>query len=277
VGRVRKMDTRSITNAACIDVLSDKKKSFILDLRIANFIVKKRNLTIMKSFRLGAIWNMLDPLLHSLVYLFVFTVIRYSSNPGNLMIGIALIRSLQQNLVYGASSNLDFTAGLKIERVRSRAIVFSELFYVIQTSFYLSFGTVMVLLLLDASYWVIPLIPLFCILNGLIWYSFGRVLSPIVQMLPDFKKIVTYFGMLMFFGSTALYPLSLTKGVHRQINLYNPFSFISEPARYIAFGGDSVQLLDPFVGVIIFIIAIFSLVFGLYMIDKQRWRWSTWS
>lgn len=271
------MDTRSITNAACIDILSDKKKSLILDLRIANFIVKKRNLAVMKSFRLGAIWNMLDPLLHSLVYLFVFTVIRYNSNPGSLMIGIALIRGLQQNLTYGASSNLDFTAGLKIERVRSRAIVLSELFYVSQTSFYLSFGTVMVLLLLDASYWVIPLIPLFCILNGLVWYSFGRMLSPIVQILPDFKKIVTYFGMLMFFGGTALYPLSLTKGIHRQINLYNPFSFFSETARYIAYGEDSYRLLDPFVGVMIFIIATIFFVYGLYIIDKQRWRWSTWS
>jgi len=271
------MDTRSITNAACIDILSDKKKSLVLDLRIANFIVKKRNLTVMKSFRLGAIWNMLDPLLHSLVYLFVFTVIRYNSNPGNLMIGIALIRGLQQNLIYGSSSNLDFTAGLKIERVRSRAIVLSELLYVIQTSFYLSFGTVMVLLLLDASYWVIPLMPLFCILNGLVWYSFGRMLSPIIQRLPDFKKIVTYFGMLMFFGSTALYPLSMTTGMHRQINLYNPFSYVVEPARYIAFGTDSIQLLDPIVGMAISIIAIFSLVFGLYIIDKQRWRWSTWS
>ncbi|MDC0055696.1 ABC transporter permease [Deltaproteobacteria bacterium] len=271
------MDTRSITNAACIDTLFDKKKSIILDLRIANFIVKKRNLAIMKSFRLGAIWNMLDPLLHSLIYLFVFTVIRYNSHPGNLMIGIALIRGLQQNLIYGASSNLDFTAGLKIERVRSRAIVLSELFYVVQTSFYLSFGTVLVLLLLDASYWVIPLMPLFCILNGLVWYSFGRVLSPIVQTLPDFKKIVTYFGMMMFYGSPALYPLSMTRGIHRQINLYNPFAFISEPARYMAFGSDSHRLLDPFVGVIIFTIATFSLVFGLYMIDKQRWRWSTWN
>lgn len=271
------MDTRSITNAACIDALSDKKKSFILDLRIANFIVKKRNLAVMKSFRLGAIWNMLDPLLLSLVYLFVFTVIRYNSNPGSLMIGIALIRGLQQNLIYGSNSNLDFSAGLKIERVRSRAIVLSELFYVIQTSFYLSFGTVVVLILLKASYWMIPLMPLFCILNSLIWYSVGRMLAPIIQRFPDFHKIVIHCTTIMFFGSTALYPLSLTKGIHRQINLYNPFSFFSETARYIAYGEDSYRLLNPFVGVMIFIIATIFLVIGLYVIDKQRWRWSTWS
>ncbi len=271
------MNRRTISNVSCIEYPSNSKESFRIDVKIGKFIVKKRNLTNVKSYSLGTIWNILNPLIISLIYLFVFTVIKYNSEPGNLLIGIAMIRGLQQSLIYGANSNLDFTAGMQIERVRSRAIIISELLYVSHLSFQLSIGTVCVLLLLGSSYWAILAIPVFCILNCLTWYSIGRVLSPIVQRFPDFKKIVTYFGMLMFFGSTALYPLSLTTGIHRQFNLLNPFSYIVEPARAISFGSDSYLELIPIVGIILIpLIAIF-MFYGLSTIDKQRWKWSTWN
>ena len=275
-GIILEMDRRVITKTKCEDFPADKKRALRLDITRASFIVKKRNLAVARSYKLGAIWLMLDPLLHSLVYLFVFTVIRYRSNPGSVMIGLALIRGLQQCLVYGASSNLDFTAGIKIERIRSRAIIISEVLHISNVSFYLSIGTIIVVLFLGASYWIVLALPIICILNGLVWYSLGRVLSPLVKRIPDFKNIVSYIAMLMFFVSPALYPLDKTEGFHRTFCLFNPFTYFSEPARAVAFGEEGYQLLNPEIAVAVSLLMLSSFFIGLYLIDKQRWRYSTW-
>ena len=163
-GRVA-VGIRKISRDGCIEYPTDEKEALRLDIKRARFIVKKKDLALAKSYRLGTIWNMLDPLILSLVYLFVFSVIRYRPEPGSLMIGLALIRGLQQNLVYGATSSLDYTAGLKIERVRTRAIIMAELMYVIQQSFYVSLGTLGVLIILNASWLIFPIFPLFPIMK----------------------------------------------------------------------------------------------------------------
>ena len=275
-GELLPMDRRVISPERCEDLAADDNEALRLDINRASFIVKKRNLAVAKSYKLGSLWLMLDPLLHSLVYLFVFTVIRYRTNPGSVMIGLALIRGLQQCLVYGATSNMDFTAGIKIERIRSRAIIFSEILHIGNISFHLSIGTVLVVLFLDASYWIIPLFPIICVMNGLVWYSLGRVMSPLVKGIPDFKNVVSYIAMLMFFVSPALYPLDQTEGFHRTFCLYNPFTFFSEPARAIAFGEEGFGLLDMQITAMVSLLLIVSFFYGLALIDKQRWRYSTW-
>ena len=75
------------------------------------------------------------------------------------MIGLALIRGMQTNLTYGACSILDYTAGLKIERVRTRAIVIAEVFYVFRHSIFTSIGTVAVLFFLKASWYIVLVFP----------------------------------------------------------------------------------------------------------------------
>ena len=202
------MGIRKISRDGCIEYPTDEKEARRLDFKRARFIVKKKDLALAKSYRLGAIWNMLDPLILSLVYLFVFSVIRYRPEPGSLMIGLALIKGLQQNLVYGATSSLDYTAGIKIERVRTRAIIMAELMYVIQQSFYVSLGTLGVLFILNASWPIFPIFPIICVLNGLTWYSIGKMLSAVVIRIPDFGKFVSYFGMLI------------------SLSIYHPKSFV---------------------------------------------------
>ena len=231
---------------------------------------------MINSYRLGALWNTLDPLFYSLVYLFIFSVIRYRPEPGSLMIGLALIRGLQSNLIYGANSSLDYTAGLKIERVRTRAIVMAEFLFVIRQSFFVSVGTIVVLLFIDAALLFIFIFPIICVLNGLTWYSFGKIISPLVVRIPDIGKLVTYFGRLMFFLSPALYPISQTTGLHREISRINPFSYFSEPSRAIAYGEKGYELLIPDWGVFLVIFILTVLTIGLRNIDKQRWEGSVW-
>ena len=154
------VDVRKISSQSCLELPEDTREAFWLDYKRARFIVKKKDLALINSYRLGALWNTLDPLFYSLVYLFIFSVIRYRPEPGSLMIGLALIRGLQSNLIYGANSSLDYTAGLKIERVRTRAIVMAELLFVIRQSFFVAVGTIVVLLFIDAALLFIFIFPI---------------------------------------------------------------------------------------------------------------------
>ena len=268
--------TRTITSESCLDEPYDGKIALRLDIRRALFVNKKQDSAKAKPFRLGVAWKILDPFFHTMVYFFVFTVIRFNTNVGSLMIGIAMIQTLQANLAFGVRSGKDYTGGLKIERIRTRVIVIADLLHVISDSLYRASSTLIVLLILGSSLWAIPAIPLLFLLNGLTWYSIGRSMIFISFRFKDFENFITYFSMMMFFMSPALYPLNMTKGLHRQFNLFNPFSYVSEPARAISFGQDSYQLLIPWVGGLIFMIVSAFLIHGFWMMDKQRWKWSPW-
>ena len=123
-------------------------------------------------------------------------------------------------------SILDYTAGLKIERVRTRAIVIAEVFYVFRHSIFTSIGTVAVLFFLKASWYIVLVFPIMCIMNGLTWYSLGKAISPLVIRIPDLGKLVTYFGRMMFFLSPAVYSVSQTTGIHREFFVQPFFLFL---------------------------------------------------
>lgn len=271
------MYRRIITNERCLEIPNDLGEARRLDIKRALFIHRKHDSVKAKSYRLGTIWKMLDPFFYSLIYLFVFMVIRFRSNIGTLMIGLALIKVLTMSLMYGARSNIDFSGGMKIERVRTRSLLLGDIIHIISNSFIHAVATLLVLLYLGTSYWALLFIPLIFIACGLFWFSVGKMLSPLVNRVNDFEKLIGYFGIMMFFISPVLYPLSLTQGAHRQLSLYNPFSYFSEPARGIAFSDDSYQLLIPWFAWVIGISTILFLIHGFRMADRQRWKWSTWS
>ena len=268
---------RKITNTRCEEFPENSSESFWLDLERARFIDKKRNLAINKSYLLGRLWLVLDPLFISLVYLFVFSVIRHRTDPGSIFVGLVLIRTLTECLKYGAVSHMDFTAGLKIERIRTRAIIMSEVIHVSTKSFFLCLGGLIVCLSLGASPWLIVALPILNIFHALIWYSFGRLLSPIISRYRDLQHGIAYLSTLIFFGSPALYPITETSGIHREINLYNPFVFICEPLRGIAFQEQGYKLLDSNVGIVLLVLSMAAFFIGIKSIDRQRWRTSIWT
>ncbi len=111
----------------------------------------------------------------------------------------------------------------------------------------------------------------------LMWYGLGSMLSPIGVKIPDTKSLVNYFGMLMFFGSPALYRIGQNSGITRKICLYNPFSYLVEFARAIILDSEDYLLLDVKIGVFYAIIFSAVLIISLIRFDKNRWRYTTWS
>ena len=113
---------RVINSEYCRELGSLSPKDLELDKNRTMFILKKKFRRISGRRRLGLIWMILDPIVTSLVYLFVFTVLRASTECTNIFIGITLFRLMQVSLKAGMNSIDDFSGGLKAERVRTRVL-----------------------------------------------------------------------------------------------------------------------------------------------------------
>ncbi|MED5271341.1 MAG: ABC transporter permease [Candidatus Thermoplasmatota archaeon] len=249
-----------------------------LDKNRATFILKKKFRRISGRRRLGLLWMVLDPIVTSFVYLFVFTVLRASAKVETIFIGITLFRLMQLSLKTGMNSIDDFSGGLKAERVRTRVLKTSMIKFRIIDSFLQSFGVALILLI----GYGIPLIGIMIFLLiaqiiGFLSEGLGMNLAPLAKNIPDLKNIVNYFLMVLFFASPALYPMSYTTGLHRTLNEFHPFPYFVETARYFA-GLDSVILeLDFRIFVLFSLILIVLTIRGYSIIDKLRWRITTWS
>jgi len=269
---------RIITPQSCVEKNERGREASLLDIKRARFIVKKKFGAIAGSRRLGQIWLVLDPLIMGLVYFFVFTVIRNNPNPVSMFIGITYVRLLQLGLRNGFNNGVDYTGGIKIERVRTRVLLMSEYILSISYTFFMCFGISMVFIIyFNTSIFETIMLYLIAYPLYLMWYGLGSMLSPIGVKIPDTKSLVNYFGMLMFFGSPALYSLGQTSGIHRKICLYNPFSYLVEFARAIILDSEDYLLLDVKIGVFYAIIFSAVLIISLIRFDKNRWRYTTWS
>mgnify|MGYP001238564048 CR=1 FL=1 len=274
---LRSSDIRIITPESCIELPDNKNEALKLDFVRAKFITRKQWVKVAGSTKLGYLWLVLDPLVLTLVYLFVFTVLRANSDPVSLFIGLSMVRGLQGSMVGGAGAP-DLTGGITIERTRTRAIVISRILKVASDSFFLGIGvTAALALVFETSIIACSVFMILLFLSNLFWYSVGTIFSPMTSFVPDLLKMVSYFGLVMFFVSPALYPLGKTQGIHRQISLVNPFSYFVEGARTFATGSEDYLLLSVEIGLFWLGFFLFVGLMGLKSLDSVRWRLSIWS
>ena len=111
------------------------------------FITSKRFREVVGRKKLGFIWLLLDPVLMSSVYLFVFTVLRASVSGESIFIGISLIRIFQVSIKSGLNAVKDFSGGIKAERIRTEVLTNSMIFYRSIDTLFQSLGTVIILLI----------------------------------------------------------------------------------------------------------------------------------
>tara|TARA_B100000287_G_scaffold414411_1_gene446973 strand:- start:278 stop:1093 length:816 start_codon:yes stop_codon:yes gene_type:complete len=241
------------------------------------FIASKRFRAVVGQKKLGFIWLLLDPVLMSSVYLFVFTVLRASVSGESIFIGISLIRIFQVSIKSGLNAVNDFSGGIKAERIRTEVLTNSMIFFRSTDTLFQSLGTVIILLL---AYKIsITGLLMFIILAqilGILSEGIGLNLALVSRRIPDIAAAVNYILMLMFFGSPALYPLSVTTGLHREVNEWNPFTYFAESARYFANLDTSIGDIDPAITTGVLLFCVILSIRGYAQIDNIRWRVSNW-
>lgn len=271
-------DIRNISWDSCKEIPSDRRTALKLDIERSQFIVRKNFSSVAGSRLLGQLWLVMDPLIQAGIYFFVLVVLRAREDPQSLIIGITYVRILQLGLKKGFVSSIDFSGGIKIERVRTRVFLFSEGILSFTNTFFSTIGVIVGFVFFFGE-GLIEMAILFILAYFLylFWYVLGFFLSPVGVLVPDTIPIVTYFGMLMFFASPAIYTLGQTTGAHRDLSLINPFSYFVEAARAVVLGSEDYKLLSVDLGIAFTALFVSLIIANILRFDKLRWRFSRWS
>ena len=272
------LQEREITPQRCHEKERLNDEELSLDAARVRFVLLAKFRKIAGKQKLGIVWMGLDPIVISLIYLFVFTVIRSNPNPETLFVGISLFRILQSSVKSGVNSIQDFSGGLLSERVRTRVLIISMVKYRFLDSLLQSIGVSLVLFLVYQSpYLGIIAFLIISQLIGLLGEGFGLNFSKLAHIIPDIKKIINYTLMLGFFVFSSIYPMSYCTGIHYKINEYNPFSYFVELSR------DFFQLesvfddLDVRIFMTIILLLFVMTIRGYKMIDNLRWEVTSWT
>ncbi len=269
---------RKMTVEGCVEIGEASSESIFLDKRRSSFILRNKFRRLAGDKRLGVLWVVLEPLVMSLVYLFVLTVLRSSIRSESIFIGISLWGLATVSLMSGIQCLDDFTGGLKCERVRTWVLVKPMVqFRAIDSACRTSGVAFILFFAFNVEAFAVLSFMLIGILLGLTFEGLGLNLSRLGHAIPDVKVLVRYFMRLMFFAGPALYPLTFAEGFHYQANLINPFTYFVELSRHLADLESAFSDLDPWFGAIIMVLLIILSLRGYLEIDKLRWELSSWS
>lgn len=269
---------RIINSESCIDIEKSGQKNIDLDNNRSRFILKNRFRTIAGNKRLGTLWVVLDPVVMSLVYFLVFSVLRSRVDPESLFIGITLWNLTTVAVMSGLSSVQDFTGGIKCERVSTVALITPMIQFRLIDSLSRSIGVALILYF----YYQIPfegvLILLFVSqLIGIIFEGVSLNLSSLQRRFADLKIIINHFLRMMFFAGPVLYSMKSISGIHYKINEFNPFTYFVELVRNVSDVENNFTELDDRIFLAYFIILLLLAIRGYSRIDNHRWELSTWS
>ena len=269
---------REITPESCIETYSSDGDQSKLDGVRSSFILRNRFRRIAGNRRLGVLWIALDPIIQSIIYLFVLDVLRAKLNAPSLFIGVTLHRVFAASFNSGIVSIQDFTGGLKSERARTWVLVLPMIqFRIIDTLV----STLGVALILAFFYGVTPLGAFIFLVIALIMslLAEGTALNlyMVTKKIPDITNVVKHSLRFMFFAGPVLYQMSLMEGLHYKFNEFNPFAYFAETSRYVA-GIESVILdLDMRIFSLMILVLLSLSLRGYSQIDRNRWRMSSWT
>ena len=243
-----------------------------------SFIIRNKFRKASGDRLLGPLWLILDPLIFSLIYLFVFTVVRARIEASSIFIGVTLYRVLQSSLMSGTKSLVDSNGGLKCERVDSSVMLRANVGHLFADITLQTLPTAIILImgfdvmLLGGFLYLIT-----AHFMGLLVFGLGMSISGLMTKIPDLNSVLRYGLMVGFYASPAMIPMYKMSGFHYSVNKYNPFSFFVEFVRYNC--EVSSTYLDLDVHIFAFILTSFTIltISGFRRYEKLRWRMSSWS
>ena len=269
---------RTMNSERCEETPSQGRWDLELERRRSSFILRNRFRRLAGDKRLGVLWIVLEPLIMSLVYLFVFTVLRSSISTESLFIGISLWGLATVSVISGIDCISDFSGGLKCERVRTSVLVRPMVQFRIIDSACRTIGVALILFLIfDVNFMGVSSLVIIGMVLGILLEGLALNLSKMGNAVPDLKVLTRHFMRLMFFAGPVLYPLTFASGIHYQINLFNPFTYFVETVREFAKLESSYSELDPVMASSILGVVILLSIRGYMRIERYRWELSSWS
>ena len=267
-----------ISESTCLLTGKPDSSNKEIDKARISFIVRSKFRKATRRRFLGYLWMVLDPFIISMIYLFVFSVVKSNPNAASILLGVTMYRVFQSSLLKGMGCIKELNGGFKAERISTRVVMTAEVYHRMIDVF---LQTILIAVILVLAFGTEPFDGIVFVLlaqvMGFLFFGLGVVISPIVNQIPDLQNVVSYMLRLGFYVSPAMYPMARMEGIHYQINQYNPFAYFAELARYLA----GVDTTFPDLCMLLFAALIcilgLSTYIGLVRIDKLRWRMTTWS
>lgn len=269
-----------IENSKCRRLDSPTSLDSSTNRQRIRFIVKRKIRKASGERFLGPFWLIMDPLFYSLIYLFVFTVLRARIDPGSIFIGITLYGVLSSSLTSGIDSISEINGGLKCERVPTYVLVQASFLHRFIDILFRTLPTSIVLVI---GFGVLP-IGAFCYLIvaqilGHLIMGLGFFFSHFIARIEDIKSLIKYALRIGFYASPTMIPMSRMAEfpILYKINEFNPFTYFVEFVREVSdFPSEYNNLSMATLSAVLFLLLSTSF-FGTRRLDDLRWRMTAWS
>ncbi|MFN5417561.1 MAG: ABC transporter permease [Flavobacteriia bacterium] len=265
-------------------VIKAKSSLFSLNLKavwsyrdLLFLMVKRDIISFYKQTILGPIWFLIQPLITTFMFVFVFGNLAKISTDGLPQVlfyltGIVAWNYFSECLIKTSSTfkdNAPIFGKVYFPRlVMPLSLIFSNL---------LRFGIQFALLIVVLAYftfskdfhfvftWTLLLIPVFIILMAFLALGFGMIISALTTKYRDFAFLITFGVQLWMYVTPIIYPISAAPGKYHFWISLNPMSTVIEGFRFALLGKGQLDLIS-ILYVFIFTLIIFLL--GLLIFNK---------
>ena len=219
---------------------------------------------------LGYLWSVLDPLLMSLIYWFVFTQV-FDKGVGEEPYIVFLLTALLPWVWFNGAVG-DFTrAFLKDARlVRStsipRSIWVNRIVLSKGIEFMLSLPILAIFAIIAGATvgWGLLWFPVAIILQTMLTVGIGLIVAPLVVLYRDLERATKLILRLMFYASPVIYGISNLPGGFQQIAAFNPLSGIFSLYR----AGFFPDQFDAFAVIVGAIMSVVILIIGVLVFRR---------
>lgn len=267
--------------------IKPKKKLLDVDLKgiwryrdLYYMYVKRDIITVYKQTILGPLWFLIQPILTTIMYMFVFGGLAGISTDGVpqplfYMSGILLWNYF--NAAFMVSSNV-FTANASV----FGKVYFPRLVVPLSgiTSNLIKFGIQLLLFIIIYLYyyiqgvnlsinWTIILFPILILMIALHAMSWGLIISALTTKYRDLTQLVTFGIQLFMYVTPVIYPLSAAPEKYRILISFNPLTPIFETFKYSCMGSGSLDWIGLGYSFIVLMITLFLSIIIFNRVERN--------
>lgn len=267
--------------------IKPKKKLLDVDLKgiwryrdLYYMYVKRDIITVYKQTILGPLWFLIQPILTTIMYMFVFGGLAGISTDGIpqplfYMSGILLWNYF--NAAFMVSSNV-FTANASV----FGKVYFPRLVVPLSgiTSNLIKFGIQLLLFIIIYLYyyiqgvnlsinWTLLLFPLLILMIALHAMSWGLIISALTTKYRDLTQLVAFGIQLFMYLTPVIYPLSAAPEKYRIFISLNPLTPIFETFKYSCMGSGSLDWVGLGYSFIVLMITLFLSIIIFNRVERN--------
>lgn len=267
--------------------IKPKKRLLDIDLKglwlyrdLFYMYVKRDIITVYKQTILGPLWFLIQPILTTIMYMFVFGGLAGISTDGIpqplfYMSGILLWNYF--NSAFMVSSNV-FTTNASV----FGKVYFPRLVVPLSgiTSNLIKFGIQLILFIAIYLYyyiqgvnlsinWIIILFPVLILMIALHAMSWGLIISALTTKYRDLTQLVTFGIQLFMYVTPVIYPLSAAPEKYRMLISFNPLTPIFETFKYSCMGSGSLDWIGLGYSFIVLLITLFLSIIIFNRVERN--------